>query len=404
MKDYNFHKGTIVLLDRVGYAFYKNSGSNYLTNCGYKVRLVTSIDKVHEAIGPELDAVVALPKSYSQDYIEHARYLYNVNDEKADTFIAITERHLLIAANLRAEFQCPGLSIGQTLLFRDKVLMKDHLAKNGILTPEYYTYSYEAASNLLSKYHKIVLKPRLGAGSKGVMIVEDKEELNYLDLDEKFELEEYEVEQFIPGKLYHIDSVVKDGKVVAATAGISIDSPSNFETSKPYYDVSLSKGGLLTQLLEFNSKVISCYPFFSGVTHHEVFVNDHGIYFCEIGARAGGGGVIACFYRRTGINLDEVALSAQIDGCVPSEIDVVDIMTGYVMIYGSEGEIAPLIEKYDMPWVIEHQVTISPGAVLDKPKDWSEVISIISVEGESQSQILSRLNDAVAFVNSHFSR
>ncbi|MBK0123588.1 ATP-grasp domain-containing protein [Pantoea sp. S61] len=402
MKEENFQRGSIVLLDRVGYAFYKNSGSNYLTNCGYKVRLITSIDKIHEAIGPELEAVVALPKSYSRDYINHARSLYKINEVKADTIIAITERHLLAAANLRNEFDCPGLSVGQTLLFRDKVLMKDHLTSHGILTPQYSKYSYESALYLLSKHKKIVLKPRLGAGSQGVMIIEDKEELRYVENSIEFLIDEYEVEEFIPGKLYHIDSVVSNGKVIAATAGISIDPPSNFETSTPYYDVSLNNGELLDRLLDFNSKVVSCYPFFSGVTHHEVFVNDQGLYFCEIGARAGGGGVIACFNRRTGINLDEVVLSSQIDGSIPLEIDVADIMTGYVMIYGSEGKNAPCIKKYEMPWVIEHQINVSPGEILKKPKDWSDVVSIISVEGENHSQILSRLNEAFNFVNSQF--
>lgn len=402
MKDDIFQKGSIVLLDRVGYAFYKNSGSNYLTNCGYKVRLITSIDKIHEAFGPELEAVVALPKDYNVDYINHARFLYNLNDIKADTIIAITERHLLAAAKLRDEFSCPGLSVSQILLFRDKVLMKDHLISHGILTPEYSKYSYKSACHLLNKHKKIVLKPRLGAGSKGVMIIEDKEELSAADEMLKSLIDEYEVEEFIHGKLYHIDSVVSNGKVIAATAGISMDPPSNFETSSPYYDVSISDGKLSEKLLAFNSTVISCYPFFSGVTHHEVFVNDCGLYFCEIGARAGGGGVIACFNKRTGINLDEVALSSQIDGSIPLEIEVSNIMTGYVMIYGTEGQTAPRIKKYNKPWVIEHQITVSPGDVLKKPNDWSDVVSIISVEGNNPTQILSRLNEAFIFVSSQF--
>ncbi len=326
--------------------------------------------------------------------------MFNLNGVPAQRIVAVTERYLIHAAKLREELSLPGMTLAETLPFRDKVLMKEVVAAGGLRVPEFAEYTPQAARDLLSRHERVVAKPRLGAGSKGIVFLDDVQDADTFERRYKDDLPDYEVEEFISGRLFHIDSVVDCGKVVAATAGLSIDPPSNFETSQPYRDVSIEPSDLLDELLEFNTRVMAQFPAFRGVTHLEVFKAADGICFCEIGARAGGGGIIASFQYRTGYSLDEIVLQSHLEGAVPASIKVSDAMTGYVMIYGTPGQLIGDIRPPDAPWVIEAQILAKPGEILGVPQDWSDAACIISVTGSNAVEVVERLEMTIEQISS----
>src|SRR4029077_8880989 len=102
----------------------------------------------------------------------------------------------------------------------------------------------------------------------------------------------YLLEQFVPGDVFHVDSVVSERKVVFAEA---------HAYGKPPLDVSHGGGVFTTRTLartapeskalhKVNKEVIKSLGIVRGVTHAEFLrAHDDGkIYFIEVAARVGG--------------------------------------------------------------------------------------------------------------------
>ncbi|MFE2926832.1 hypothetical protein [Streptomyces goshikiensis] len=386
----------IVIVDRIGYGFYRDEqGVPFLPAERFEVRLVTPLDRISEARGDELAIVAGVPSGDHEGFRDAARLLQQARGRPAVRLASITERYLLTAAELRAESGLPGMTVEQTLLFRDKVRMKAYLSAHGLRVPEFAPYGWKAARRLLDRYDAVVAKPRLGAGSADVHVLCGEQDLQRFEAEHAGRLDEFEVEEFVSGQLYHVDSVIERGRVVAATAGRSIDATTTFASGAVFRDVGVGPGATLDSLLRFNTLVASAYPEFSGVFHHEMFTTDEGVCFCEIGARAGGGGIIAGFQSRTGHNLDRVVLESQLADTVPARIPVADHLTGYTLMYAGPGRVVSLPEAPTDPWVVDTQIPVAVGEILPPPRDWGSAVAVVTVSGASEEEVTRRL-DAVA--------
>ncbi len=152
-----------------------------------------------------------------------------------------------------------------------------------------------------------LLKPRSQASGIGMKKIYEPPELwPWLDqLGDK--QSNYLLEQFIPGSVYHIDSVASEREVVFAEAHAYGAPP--LETSH--------QGGVFTTrtlprdsnevktLLDINRKVLEDLGFLRGVTHAE-FLKAHSdgkYYFLEVAARVGGAYISDVIEAATGINL-----------------------------------------------------------------------------------------------------
>jgi hypothetical protein len=147
--------------------------------------------------------------------------------------------------------------------------------------------------------------------------------------------------------------------------------------------------------LAFNAKVIAAHPDYWGVTHHEVFVAPDGLCFCEIAARAGGGGVLAGFRSRTGLNLDEVALNAHLVDRVPQHIAIARQLTGYALLYAGPGQVVRMPTAPAEDWVLEVQLLATSGQQLERPADWGDAVAVVSVRGDSPVEVRRRLDQLI---------
>jgi hypothetical protein len=383
----------VVVVDRVGWSFYRDlDGRPFLPATDFEVRLVTGRDTLAEASGDELAAVVAVPRKDHRTFADAARLLYRSGSRPAARIAAITERYLLPVAELREELGLPGMTVAQTLRFRDKVIMKEHLRGKGIRLPDFAAYTPEDARRLLAAHSTVVAKPRLGAGSAEVSVLRSEADIERFEQLRAGRLDEFEVEEFVAGRVFHVDSVVDRGRVIAATASDAIDDNRSFETQSFFRDIAVPPGQLLDDLLAFNASVIAAHPDFLGVTHHEMFVSPDGVCFCEIAARAGGGGVLAGFRDRTGCNLDEVVLQSHLLGRVRQHLEVAEHLTGYFILYGGPGRVVAIPPVPPEDWVVEAQLVAQPGQLLDPPADWGDAVAVVTVRGETQAQIRERLD------------
>jgi hypothetical protein len=115
------------------------------------------------------------------------------------------------------------------------------------------------------------------------------------------------LEQFVPGDVFHVDSIVSERKVVFAEAHAYGKPP--FETAHHggvFTTRTLPRTGVEAKsLLKLNREVIEALGLLRGVTHAE-FLRAHAdgkVYFIEVAARVGGAYISDVVEAATGINL-----------------------------------------------------------------------------------------------------
>jgi biotin carboxylase len=151
-----------------------------------------------------------------------------------------------------------------------------------------------------------VLKPRSEAGAMGIKKVYSAEEvwrwLDQLGDQQSF----FHLEQFIPGEVYHVDSIIWDGQIQFALPHKYTQPPMNvaheggvFVTRTLPRDSDESK-----QLLVLNKKLAHAFQIPRGVTHTEFIKSEDGyLYFLETAARVGGANIEQLVEAASGINL-----------------------------------------------------------------------------------------------------
>ncbi len=115
------------------------------------------------------------------------------------------------------------------------------------------------------------------------------------------------LEQFVPGVVYHVDSVVSDrGIVFAETHAYGTPPLDTSHHGGVFTTRTLSREAEETKsLLEINRNLIEGLGLVRGVTHAE-FLRSHAdgkFYFIEVAARVGGAYISDVIEAATGINL-----------------------------------------------------------------------------------------------------
>jgi biotin carboxylase len=154
-----------------------------------------------------------------------------------------------------------------------------------------------------------VLKPRSMAGSIGIMKIHNQEEF-WRAIEALGDMQsQYLLEQFVPGDIFHVDSVIFDGQIRFAIAS---------GYGRPPMEVSHEGGVFTTRILDrdsslahdlsaANAEVQRAFGMARGVSHTEFIraAADGRIYFLETSARVGGAHVSDLVEAATGLNLWE---------------------------------------------------------------------------------------------------
>jgi biotin carboxylase len=191
--------------------------------------------------------------------------------------------------------------------FRDKLAMRVQARDEGIPVPDFvHVLNHDDLRDYMARVPgPWVLKPRSEASSMGIRKV-DAEQALWPILDELGDRQTYYVlERFVPGDVFHVDSVVWNKHVLFAAAS---------QYGVPPMAVYQGGGVFATSVIPFNSpadqalqalnrEVISAMGMVRGVTHAEFIRGEDGtFYFLEIAARVGGANIDLMVEHATGIN------------------------------------------------------------------------------------------------------
>jgi biotin carboxylase len=287
-------------------------GQEFLRACkaiGCRVLLLT-VEKLRHADWPResLDEIFFMPEELPvQDLINAVSYA--ARSQPIDRIVALDEFDMENVSALREHLRIPGMGLTTVRYFRDKLAMRARAKEAGIAVPEFvHVLNYDSLREFMARVPPPwLLKPRSQASGIGMKKIHDPAELwPWLDqLGDKQST--YLLEQFIPGSVYHVDSVASEREVVFAEAHAYGAPP--LETSH--------QGGVFTTrtlqrdsaevitLHDLNLQVLKDLGFLRGVTHAE-FLKAHAdgkFYFLEVAARVGGAYISDVIEAATGINL-----------------------------------------------------------------------------------------------------
>ena len=226
--------------------------------------------------------------------------------------ISIEELYQETAAYLRSHYQTKGLKMEDISRFRDKLVMKKFALEKKVKVPEFEILrNWETTKEFLHKHNKVVIKPVNGVGSMSTFIVDSEKKLKSV-IDNLKINKEYILEKYIDGDVYHIDSLIANGKVLLNNV-MKYETPAvEFKNIESLSAITLNDEALETILKNEAKRILRAFKVDNGVTHLEVFVSKGEIIFCEIAIRPGGSGIVEVIEGLYGINLNEACILLQL--------------------------------------------------------------------------------------------
>jgi biotin carboxylase len=287
-------------------------GQEFMRECkrqGWRVLLLT-VEKLASAPWPRetLDEVYLMPAlTVRLDVIYAVSYL--ARSQVIDRIVALDEFDIEMAATLREHLRIPGMGETTSRYFRDKLAMRMQAQEKGILVPEFVpVINHDRIRSFTERIPPPwVLKPRSSASAIGIKKLYAADEI-WPALEELGDEQSFRVlEQFVPGDIFHVDSIVSEREVQFAAVSKYGQPPLNV----------MHQGGIFTtrilprdsddvQTLEsLNRELIRALGLVRGVTHAE-FIKGHDdgrFYFLEIASRVGGANIAETIEAATGLNL-----------------------------------------------------------------------------------------------------
>jgi biotin carboxylase len=287
-------------------------GQEFIRECkrqGCCVLLLTA-EKLKEADWPRdsLDDTFYLPENLPlNDIVQAVTHL--ARSHKLDRIVALDEYDMETASTLREHLRIPGMGLTTMRYFRDKLAMRMKALDRGVRVPDFVpVFNQDDVRFYLDHVPgPWVLKPRQEASAIGIKKIHAAAEL-WPVLDQLGDKRSgYLLERFVPGDVYHVDSVVSESEVVFANIS---------KYGKPPMNVAQG-GGIFTThgvprgtdadaaLRASNKDLIATLGLVRGVAHAEFIqaYSDRHYYFLECAARVGGAYINEMVEAATGLNL-----------------------------------------------------------------------------------------------------
>lgn len=290
-------------------------GAEFMRECkrqGARVLLLTS-QSIADADWPResLDDVFLVPDRNKQwllsDVLAGVSYL--ARSEQIDRIVALDDFDLETAAALREHLRLPGLGDTATRYFRDKLAMRTRATEAGVLVPDFaHVLNYESLRRFVERVPPPwLLKPRGEASASGIKKIRSGDEL-WPEIEKLGDRQSYYlIERFVPGDIYHVDSIVLDREVKFARVSRYGLPPLNIAQDGGIFTTSIVADHSPDEqaLVALNREILRACDLPRGVSHTE-FIKAHEdgrFYFLETAARVGGAYIVELIEAATGINL-----------------------------------------------------------------------------------------------------
>ncbi|MCI0339494.1 MAG: ATP-grasp domain-containing protein [Acidobacteria bacterium] len=293
-------------------------GVDFIRECkshGAQIVLITKEKMLGEAWPREsLDELIALPNDANLDLFIHLIGLL-ARQTRIDRVVALEEFDVLTAAQVREHFCLPGMTSATARLFRDKLAMAACARQAGVNVPEFVPLvNHDEVRQFMERVPPPwIIKPRSDVSAIGIKKAQQPGEvwraIDDLDARERFRerSSHYLLARFVSGEVFHVDSLVNNGRVVFAGANKYGRPPMEVaHKGGAYFSRTIPHGTADEKaLFEFNRKLVKALGLEKGAAHAEFIKSDQDgqFYFLEIAARVGGAYIADVLEAASGVNL-----------------------------------------------------------------------------------------------------
>ena len=293
-------------------------GGDFIRECkrlGCDVILITK-EKMLQEDWPHdsLDDLIAVPNDAGPPLmIDLVAFI--ARRVKPDRVVALEEFDVMTAALIREHFCLPGMSSSTAKTFRDKYRMAEAAKAAGVCLPEFVPLINP--DDLRDFMERVpppwIIKPRSDVSAIGIRKVNDPAEVWRVigEMNERENLRErasyYLLARFISGEVFHVDSIVNNGRAVFAGAN---------RYGRPPLEVAHGGGAYVSrtvahrsenekELFAINRQLVKALRLDRGAAHAEFIKSDADgkFYFLEIAARVGGAYIADVLEAASGLNL-----------------------------------------------------------------------------------------------------
>ncbi|NUP05594.1 MAG: ATP-grasp domain-containing protein [Polyangiaceae bacterium] len=290
-------------------------GHDFVRTCkdlGWRVVLVTSESLKNEHSWPteaidELFFMHDVDKKW--DPIETCKAVsYLARTRVFDRIVPLDDFDLEIAAMLREHLRIPGMGETTTRYFRDKLAMRMRAETVGLRVPDFVHLLNDAKIRAFTDRVPApwVVKPRSSAGAIGIKKAHSREELEQIIDRLGDERGGFLLERYVPGEVFHVDSLVHDGKILFQRASRYGRPPLDVSHGGDVFTSRIMPAGTddSRALIEMNAQVLAGMRLVRGSSHTEFIRgrNDGQLYFLETSARVGGAHIADMIEAATGLN------------------------------------------------------------------------------------------------------
>ncbi|PTM03161.1 MAG: ATPase [Bacteroidetes bacterium] len=286
-------------------------GEDFLKSCkaeGNNVYLLTKKKLEHDSWPWESIDDSFYIEEWNQDDVSKG-IAYKFRTINFDRFVALDDFDVEKVALLREHFRMPGMGRTTAHYFRDKLAMRLKAKEEGVNVPE---FSDLFNNDTINAYADSVsapwlIKPRMEASATGIKKIHSKDELWQIVNDLGDERDNYLVEKFAPGDVYHVDGLNVDGKVAFSRVSKYLDTPFEvahgggiFRSASSAIGSKIEKG-----LQKMNAEVMKAFGMQFGASHTEFIqsIATGELFFLETSSRVGGANLAEMVQFASGVNL-----------------------------------------------------------------------------------------------------
>jgi ATP-grasp domain len=358
----------------------------------HDVRIVACVDreslgKISAPVKQAVDAVHVLPSVnrldfwpvFAQDDVEAVlRAERAAFPEREVSIICCDELNLTMIGSIRRKHGMRGPNDEELSKFRDKLLMKQLLREDGIRVPQFSPFDAQGFlagkaswADMVDKVgSRFVVKPVDAAASAGIEVIDSEQRLiAYCKRSDP--TCQLEIEEFVDGKLYHVDSFTQEGKHIFHVVSEYTCPNADFAKGNVLGSINLPpEDPLRNRLVDFAARVLDTLKPTNLCSHMELFVTRSEIIFLEVAGRPPGAAVCRSHLLGCGINFMDMDFKIQ----TGQPIDVLTDAGGHAFwayVPKLPGKVSrldgpALKSKFDLQWrVRENEEVLPASTVLD---------------------------------------
>jgi len=371
-----------------------HKGMDFLKSCkaeGNHVYLLTKKSLEHEDWPWDSIDDVFYIEDWNQLHVSKG-IAYKFRSIKFDRFVALDDFDVEKVALLREHFRMPGMGSTTSYYFRDKLAMRTKAKEEGVNVPEFTAlFNDQDINDFADRVSPPwLLKPRMEASATGIKKIHSKDEMWTTVHALEDERDNYLIEKFAPGHVYHVDGLNFDGKVVFSKASKYLDTPFEVAHSGGIFRSATCETGTETEqgLIKMNAQVMKAFGMQYGASHTEFIQSKETgeLFFLETSSRVGGANIAEMVESASGINLWGEWARIESASLKKQKYQLPKVKGGYAGIVVS-------LSRFQHP---DTSSFTDPEIVWRMNKEWHIGLIIVSPSSERVLELLEKYTQVIA--------